>query len=145
MLLAVKCYILPTFSKFNVEERAKSQSAQDHKNGINLEYPFYIAKMKKNRTSSSADMVRLHVNVQFQVKSLSTGKSSSQTKKKFPKNSCIDTPKACAKFSRLQQKYLLIYVNVRFQVKPLCTGTSSSQRKNPQKFFKWCTQSVCQI
>ena len=35
------------------------------------------------KTSSSADMVRLYVNVQFQVKPLSTGTSSSQTKKFF--------------------------------------------------------------
>ena len=32
-------------------------------------------------TSPSADMVRLYVNVQFQVKRLSTGTSSGQTKK----------------------------------------------------------------
>jgi len=38
-------------------------------------------------TSPSADMVRLYINVQFQVNPLSTGTSSSRTKKNFPKNS----------------------------------------------------------
>ena len=41
-------------------------------------------------TSPSADMVRLYVNVQFQVKPLSTGISSSRTKKNSSKNACID-------------------------------------------------------
>ena len=47
-------------------------------------------------------MVRLCENVQFQVKPLSKGKSSSQTKKKFNKNSfngCLNgAQKVCAKF-----------------------------------------------
>ncbi len=43
-------------------------------------------------------MVQLYVNVQFQVKPLSTGTSSSRTKKKFPKNSLMDHPKVCIKF-----------------------------------------------
>ncbi len=38
--------------------------------------------MNLKKTSPSAYMVRLYLNVQFQVKPLSTGTSSSQTKKK---------------------------------------------------------------
>ena len=64
-----------------------------------------------NQTSPSADMVRLYVNVQFQVKPLSTGTSSSRTKKIF------------------SIKVFVIDVNVLFQVKPLSTDTSSSQTK----------------
>ena len=43
-------------------------------------------------------MVRLYVNVQFQVKPLSTGTSLSQNKKKFPQNTWIDPPKVRTKF-----------------------------------------------
>ena len=43
-------------------------------------------------------MVRLYVNVQFQVKPLSTGTSSSQTKKNVLKNTSMGPPKVCAKF-----------------------------------------------
>ena len=45
----------------------------------------YFIFSKKEKTSPSADMVRLYVNVQFKVKPLSTGTSSSRTKKKAPK------------------------------------------------------------
>ena len=48
-------------------------------------------------TSPSADMVRLYVNFQFQVKPLSTGTSSSRTKKNSPKM-LYGPPKVCAKF-----------------------------------------------
>ena len=42
-------------------------------------------------------MVRLYVNVQFQVKPLSTGTSSSRTIFFF-KNTCMDPSKMCTKF-----------------------------------------------
>ena len=51
----------------------------------------HLAKVQIN-TSPSADMIRLYVNVQFQVKPLSTGTSSSQTKKKFPQKCLYGTP-----------------------------------------------------
>ena len=51
---------------------------------ILITFLVYVLKNKYiNITSPSADMVRLYVNVQFQVKPLSTGTSSSQTKKFF--------------------------------------------------------------
>ena len=76
-------------------------------------------------------MVRLYVNVQFQVKPLSTGTSSSQTKKKFPKKYQYGSPQGVCQVWSLQHKSQL---NIKFQVKPLSTGTSSSQTK--KKFLK---------
>ena len=75
-------------------------------------------------------MVRLYVNVQFQVKPLSTGTSSSRTKKKFQK--CLDgQPQRVCKVWSLYHKSKL---NIQFQVKPLITCTSSSQTKKfPKK------------
>ena len=64
-------------------------------------------------TSPSADMVRLNVNVQFQVKPLSAGTSSSRTHFFFQKN-LYGPPKG------------VLNVNVQFQVNPLSAGTSSS-------------------
>ena len=46
-------------------------------------------------TSPSAYMVRLYVNVQFQVKPLSTGISSSRTKKFFWQKMIVWTPSRC--------------------------------------------------
>ena len=51
-----------------------------------------------NNTSPSADMVRLYVNVQFQVKPLSTDTCSSQKKKKILQKCLYGPPKVCAKF-----------------------------------------------
>ena len=52
-----------------------------------------FSHMKNIQTSPSAYMVRLYVNVQFQVKPLSTGTSSSQTKKSFLKNTSMAPPR----------------------------------------------------
>ena len=95
-------------------------------------------------------MVRLYVNVQFQVKPLSTGISSSRTKKKIFQKCLHGPPKVCTKLgvsfyirARLKNAktspsadMVRLYVNVQFQVKPLSTGTSSSQTKKkfPQKY-----------
>ena len=46
-----------------------------------------IKLLNQLETSPSADVVRLYVNVQVQVKALSTGTSSSRTTKKVQKNS----------------------------------------------------------
>ena len=51
----------------------------------------HLAKVQIN-TSPSADMIRLYVNVQFQVKPLITGTSLSRTKKNSPKMFGWTTP-----------------------------------------------------
>ena len=56
-------------------------------------------KTELTNTSPSADMVQLCVNVQFQVKPLSTGTSSSQTQKKFSKNVCMVPQGVCQVWS----------------------------------------------
>ena len=53
---------------------------------------------RTEKTSPSAYMVRLYVNVQFQVKPLSTGISSSRTKKKIFQKCLHGPPKVCTKF-----------------------------------------------
>ena len=51
----------------------------------------------------SADMVRLCVNIQFQVKPLSTGTRLSQTKIIFFKNACVDPPRCVPSLESLAQ------------------------------------------
>ena len=62
-----------------------------------------FSHMKNIQTSPSAYMVRLYVNVQFQVKPLSTGISSSRTKKKSSKNACMDPPRYVPSLESLAQ------------------------------------------
>ena len=52
-------------------------------------------------TSPSADMVRLYVNVQFQVKPLSTGTSSSRTQKKISPKRLYEPPQGMYQVLRL--------------------------------------------
>ena len=56
------------------------------------QWPYY------RLTSPSADVVQLYVNVQFKVKPLCTGTSSSRTNFFSFKNACMDPPKVCTKF-----------------------------------------------
>ena len=58
---------------------------------------------KVSRRSPSADMVQLYVKFQFQVKPLSTGISSSRTKKNSSKNACMDPPRYVLSLESLAQ------------------------------------------
>ena len=93
------------------------------------------------KTSTSADMVWLYVNVPFQVKPLSW----SWPKKIFSQKILLFPPRCVPSFKSLAQ--VLKYVNVQFQFKPLSAVTSLSQtpKKVPKKFLNWSTQGVCQV
>ena len=92
-------------------------------------------------------MVRLYVNVQFQVKQLSTGTSSSRTKKKIPQKILELIPPRCVpSFKSLAQVFADICkcpissqtIKYRYKFK-------SNQQKFPQKFLNWSPQGVYQV
>ena len=98
---------------------------------------------KQDRTSPSADMVRLNVNVQFQVKPLSTGASSSRTKFFFSKM-LVWTPSRC-----VPSLESLAQVLVKHQISSQTIKYSYKFKSNPifflSKIFLWTPQGAYQV